>query len=127
MYRYPHRSIFSNTETRLRALVQALMDKEKAVTLKMLEGHAPLPSECEKMRSKRSRASRLKLQDRSETHLLNVLGFAPKARGAMERVGFTKGGEGEAVSEGGETPRLPKGREEWAKDPKRDLVGQEGQ
>jgi uncharacterized protein (DUF1778 family) len=59
----------------------------------MFEGHAPLLSQCEKIAVEAVEGEQmLELQDRSETHLLNVLGFAPKARGAMERVAFTMEG-----------------------------------
>jgi hypothetical protein len=65
-----------------RALVQALMDKEKTVTLKMLEAHAPRLLQCEKMAVVAVEGEQmLELQDRSETHLLNVLGFRSEGAG----------------------------------------------
>jgi len=109
-----------------RTLAAALIDKEKTLTLKMLQAHAPLMSQCEKMAVEAVEGEQmLTLQDQSETHLLNVLGFPRKAQGAMASVGFSPvEGKATAESEGGEAPRLPKKLKRVGhRNPKRDPVG----
>ena len=67
----------------------------------------------------------LALQDQSEAHLLNVLGFPQKAQGTVANVDFALA-EGKTVGEpeGGEAPRLPKRlKRVGQRNPKRDPVG----
>ena len=106
-----------------RALASALIDQEKTLTLKLLQTHAPLLSQCEKMAVEAVEGEQmLALQDQSETHLLNVLGFARKAPGALASVDFTVVKDKGAA--GGEAPRLPKKlKRVGQRNPKRDAVG----
>jgi hypothetical protein len=69
------------------------MEKGKTVTLKMFEAHAPLLSQCEKMAVKAVEGEQmLELQDRSETHLLNVLDFRSEGAGCDGGRWFYYGG-----------------------------------
>ncbi len=109
-----------------RALASALIDKEKTLMLKMLQAHAPLLSQCEKMAVEAVEGEQmLALQDQSETHLLNVLGFPRKAQDAMVSVGFSSvESKTAAESAGSEAPRLPKRlKRVGQRNPKRDPVG----
>ncbi len=89
-----------------RALASALIDHVKTLTLKMLQAHAPLFSQCEKMAVEAVEGEQmLKLQDQSETHVLKVLGFPRKTQDAMARTGSLSGKSKTAAEfEGGEVP-----------------------
>ena len=106
-----------------RALACALIDQEKTLTLKMLQAHAPLLSQCEKMAVEAVEGERmLTLQDQSETHLLHVLGFPRKVPGALVGVDFAAVKDKSAAD--GEAPRLPKKLKRVGhRNPKRDPVG----
>ena len=106
-----------------RTLASALIDQEKTLKLKLLQAHAPLLAQCEKMAVEAVEGEQMLVQqDQSETHLLKVLGF-PRQRPGGQANEDSTGVADKGVAEG-EAPRLPqKLRRVGQRNPKRDPVG----